>query len=61
MKRKNKMKNGFSLLTVLLLSMGLSATAFAADSSAAFTDGKLMVYEPGSVYTDTGLFDGFKA
>lgn len=60
MKRKNKMKNGFSLLTVLLLSMGLSATAFAADSSAAFTDGKLMVYEPGSVYTDTDLFDGFK-
>ena len=26
----------------------------------AFTDGKLMVYEPGSVYTDTDLFDGFK-
>ena len=60
MKRKSKVKSGFSLLTALLLSMGRSAPAFAADSSAAFTDGRLMVYEPGSAYTETDLFDGFK-
>jgi len=40
--------------------MGISMTAFAADSSVTFKDGKLTVFEPGSVHTNTDLFDNFK-
>lgn len=60
MKRKNKMKNGFSLLTALLLAAGLSVTAAAADSSVVFEDGKVTVFESGSAYTDSDLFENFK-
>ena len=60
MKMKNITKKGFSFLLVLLMALGLSSTAFAAESSAAFEDGKLIAFEPGSVYTDSDLFDNFK-
>lgn len=57
---RNWMKKGISLLLALTLMMGLSATALAADSSVTFENGKLIAFEPGSVYTDSDLFDNFK-
>lgn len=60
MKIKNIIKQGFSLLLTLMMLMGLSVTAFAAESSVTFKSGKLIAFEPGSVYTDTDLFDNFK-
>ena len=60
MHMKNIIKQGFSLLLALMLVMGLSATAFAAESSVTFENGRLVIFEPGSAYTDTDLFDNFK-
>ena len=60
MQMKNIVKQGFSLLLALMLVLGLSATAYAAGSSVTFENGKLIVFEPGSAYTDTDLFDSFK-
>lgn len=60
MKLKNIAKQCFSLLLALMLLMSLTVTAFAAGSSVTFEDGKLIAFEPGSVYTDTDLFDNFK-
>src|SRR5690606_25046785 len=60
LKMKNVAKNSFSLLLALLLVVGLSLTASAAESSVTFEDGKIIAFEPGSVYTDTDLFDNFK-
>lgn len=60
MKLKHILKQGFPLLLTLMLLMGLSITAFAAESSVTFECGKLIVFEPGSVYTGSDLFDNFK-
>lgn len=60
MKLKNFVKTTSSLLIALMTVMGISMTAFAADSSVTFKDGKLTVFEPGSVHTNTDLFDNFK-
>ncbi len=50
-----------SLLLTLILTLGLSATAFAADSSVTYEGGaEDFVFLPGSDYTGTDLFDGFK-
>ena len=59
MKLKNIVKTTSSLLLALMTIVGLSMTAFAADSSVTFKDGKLTVFEPGTVHTDTNLFDNF--
>lgn len=59
MKLKNIVKTTSSLLLALMTVMGISMTAFAADSSVTFKDGKLTVFEPGTVHTDTNLFDNF--
>lgn len=40
--------------------MGLPVTAFAAESAVRFENGKLIAFEPGSIYTDSDLFDNFK-
>lgn len=58
---KNIVNKCFSLLLVLLLVMGLSVTAFAAESSVTFENDKLIVFEPGSDYTNSDLFDQFKS
>lgn len=60
LKLTNIFNKTFSLLLTLIMVMGLSITAFAAESSVTFEDGKLVAFEPGSVYTDNDLFDGFK-
>lgn len=57
---KNKANQRFSLLLVLLLVLGFPVTVFAAESSATFEDGKLIVFKPGSDYTYSDLFDNFK-
>jgi len=59
LKLKNIVKTTSSLLLALMTVMGLSMTALAADSSVTFKDGKLTVFEPGTVHTDTNLFDNF--
>ena len=60
MKIKNIAKQCFSLLMALMLMMNITVTAFAAEPSVTFESGKVIVFEPGSVYTDTDLFDNFK-
>lgn len=60
MKLKNIVKTTSSLLLALMTVMGISMTAFAADSSVTFKDGKLTVFEPGSAYTNSDMFDNFK-
>lgn len=57
---KNIAKQAFSLLLALMMVLGLSTTAFAAESSVTFEDGRLIAFEPGSVYTESDLFDNFK-
>lgn len=54
------MRQRFSLLLAFLLVMGLSITAFAAEPSTSFENGRLIVFKPGSVYTGTDLFKNFK-
>ena len=60
MKLKNIVKTTSSLLLALMTVMGISMTAFAADSSVTFKDGKLTVFEPGSTYANSDMFDNFK-
>lgn len=60
MKIKNIVKQCFSLLLALMLMMSMTVTAFAAESSVTFESGKVIAFEPGSVYTETDLFDNFK-
>lgn len=49
-----------SLLLSLLMLISFSVMTDAAKSGVTFEDGKLIAFEPGSVCTDTDLFDNFK-
>lgn len=60
MKPKQFIKKAFSLLPVLLLLLGMSVTAFAAQAQVTFESGKLIAFQPGSVYTDSDLFGSFQ-
>ncbi len=53
-------KRIFSLLMVLSLVFSMALTAQAAPSGVSFENGELIVFTPGSAYTDTDLFDDFK-
>lgn len=55
-----RLKVTISLLLVLLVTMSLSVTAFAADTSVDFENGEIIASESDSVYTDSDLFGGFK-
>lgn len=58
---KRKMKISFSLLTVVILVLSLGAAALAEGASVSYEGGaEQFVFLPGSDYTDTDLFDGFK-
>ncbi len=59
MKSKN-VRRLLCLLVVLATFLGLSVTAYATEASVTFTADKIIVFEPGSAYTDTDLFDDFK-
>ena len=58
--KKHGFKSILSLLLAVATMLSFSVTAFAAESSVTFEDGKIVAFEPGSVYTDTDLFDNFK-
>lgn len=59
MKRTFRKLSSLLLATVMVFS--LSMTAFAADSTVTYTGkGDYIEFAPGSVYTDTDLFDNFK-
>ena len=60
MKKKNMINKAFSLLLALMMVMGFATTAFAAGASVTFKNGKLVVFQPGSDYTQTDLFNKFK-
>lgn len=60
MKRKHFITKIFSLLLAMMMVTGMSTTALAAESSVRFENGKLIAFEPGSVYTDSDLFGNFK-
>ncbi len=58
---KKAMKHIFSLLLAAVAVMGLSITAFAADSAITFNGASQgFDFQPGSEYTETDLFDNFK-
>ncbi|MDO5041377.1 MAG: Cna B-type domain-containing protein, partial [Peptoniphilus sp.] len=57
---KNLINKFLFLLLVSVMVMGLHDTVFAEDSSVTFDSGRLMVFSPGSEYTDSALFDNFK-
>ena len=58
---KKTFKTIASLVMALTMIMGMSLTAFAADSSVTHEGGaEDFVFLPGSAYTDTDLFDSFK-
>ena len=58
---KRKMKISFSLLTAVILVLSLGAAALAEGASVSYEGGaEQFVFLPGSDYTDTDLFDGFK-
>ena len=50
----------FSLLLAVLTMLSLSVTAFAAESTVTFQNGKVIAFAPGSIYTDSDLFGNFK-
>lgn len=55
------MKRILTLLMALVMVLGLATTVFAADSAIIYTGkGNIFDLVPGSVYTDTDLFDNFK-
>ena len=55
------MKRIMTLLMALVMILGLSMTVFAADSTITYNgQGKLFEFAPGSVYTETDLFENFK-
>ena len=58
--KNNRIKQIASLLLTLILMVGFSQKIDALDSSVTFDDNKLIIFEPGSIYTDTDLFDNFK-
>ena len=58
--KKKIMSRFFSLLLAVLTLLSLSVTAFAAESTVTFQNGKVIAFAPGSVYTDADLFDNFK-
>lgn len=55
------MKRIVTLLMALVMVLGLATTVFAADSVITYTgNGNIFELVPGSVYTETDLFDNFK-
>lgn len=62
MKTMSTFRKLSSLLMAVLLTASLSVTAFAEDSTVSYTGRTSgFEFEPGSVYTETDLFDGFKS
>lgn len=58
---KRILKKLSALLPALALTLGMSFTTFAADSSVTYEGGaEKFIFLPGSEYTDTDLFDNFK-
>lgn len=58
---KKTMKTIASLVMMLVLLLGIGAPAYALDGNVTYQGGaEKFVFTPGSGYTDTDLFDGFK-
>ena len=58
---KKTMKTIASLVMMLVLLLGIGAPAYALDGNVTYEGGaEKFVFTPGSYYTDTDLFDGFK-
>ncbi len=58
--KSRSFKTIFSFFLAVLMTVGMSATAFAADASVTFKENKVIVFGPGSTYTATDLFSNFK-
>ena len=58
---KKTCKTIASLVMMLVLLLGIGAPAYALDGNVTYQGGaEKFVFTPGSGYTDTDLFDGFK-
>jgi len=57
---KTRFKGIFALLMACLLLLALTPEALAAGSGVRFENGRVIAFRPGSLYTDTDLFGGFK-
>ncbi len=55
-----KLRKISSLVLVVLILMSMTVTAFAADSTITYTGKDKFEFAPGSEYTTSDLFDGFK-
>lgn len=58
--KNNKFKSVFAILLALIFVFSTAVTALAADSSVVYDENRLIVFAPGTEFTETDLFSNFK-